>query len=114
MPRDSRKNDVSLVAHRDGYVADGQRPRRRTGNDVRATWSPTDRIVFEPEREAITGFSSNWWWRLEQAGRVPKRIKLSERRVGWLLSELEAWVRERAALRDAMPAEGGDDARPAA
>jgi predicted DNA-binding transcriptional regulator AlpA len=96
------------------------RPRKQNGDakatshipgaDVRATWSPTDRIVFEDERAALTGFSRNWWWVKEQKGEVPKRIKLSERRVGWLLSELENWVRERAAARDT----GGGDARPAA
>jgi prophage regulatory protein len=66
--------------------------------------------VLEPEREAITGYGRNTWWKKEQEGTVPKRIKLGPRRVGWLLSELEAWVRQRAAMRDA----GGDDARPTA
>ena len=95
MPRFSSKND--------GIT----KPRRRTGADARATWSPTDRIVFEPERAAITGLSRPWYYRLELEGRVPRRLKLSERRVGWLLSELEQWLRERAAARDV----GGGNAR---
>ena len=44
--------------------------------------------------------------RLEKAGNFPKRFKLGARRVGWLLSEIEAWVAERVALRCApAPAE---------
>jgi prophage regulatory protein len=114
VPKFSRANgsSVSRIALApatsgvEGKSSNDAKSRRRTGADARASWSPTDRIVFEPEREALTGLSRNWWWRLEQAGRVPRRIKLSERRVGWLLSELEGWLRERAAMRDA----GGDDA----
>jgi len=37
--------------------------------------------------------------RLEKAGKFPKRFKIGARRVVWLLSEIEAWVCERAALR---------------
>lgn len=37
--------------------------------------------------------------RLEKSGKFPQRFKIGARRVGWLLSEIEAWVGERAALR---------------
>lgn len=37
--------------------------------------------------------------RLEKAGKFPKRFKIGARRVVWLLCEIEAWVGERAALR---------------
>ena len=75
----------------------GMRPRgRRTASDARKTQAPPDRIVFEPERALITGYCRNWWWKFEQEGSVPKRIKLGPKRVGWLLSELQAWLRERA------------------
>ena len=60
-----------------------------------------DRIVLEPERKAITGLGRQQWWRKEQEGTAPKRIKLGARRVGWLLSELLAWRGERVALRAA-------------
>ncbi len=39
-------------------------------------------------------------WRLEQAGTFPKRIKLGPNRVGWLLSEVEQWIEERAQARE--------------
>jgi predicted DNA-binding transcriptional regulator AlpA len=69
-----------------------------------------DRVVLESERKELTGFSRGYWWKLEQQGLVPRRIHFGERRIGWLHSELMAWLRERAAARDA----GGGDARPAA
>jgi prophage regulatory protein len=104
VPRPRKQSASSVAGPSNGKAEHG----RRTGADVRASWSPTDRIIFEPERHAITGLSRPWWHQLEKRGRVPKRIKLSERRVGWLLSELEAWLRERAAARNTENA-GGDD-----
>lgn len=37
--------------------------------------------------------------RLEKANRFPKRIQISPGRVGWLKSEIEQWIIERAAER---------------
>ena len=34
-------------------------------------------------------------WRRERAGLFPKRINLSERRVGWVESEIEDWLDSR-------------------
>jgi prophage regulatory protein len=59
------------------------------------------RIVREPERKMITGLSRTQWWRLENQGRVPKRIKLSDTAHGWPLGELMAWLDERKAERTA-------------
>jgi len=38
--------------------------------------------------------------RLENAGRFPKRIRLGQNRVAWLLSEVEDWIDERLLERD--------------
>jgi prophage regulatory protein len=35
-------------------------------------------------------------YRLESEGRFPRRIKLGVRAVGWIESEIEAWICERA------------------
>jgi prophage regulatory protein len=35
-------------------------------------------------------------WRMEAAGRFPKRIRLGTRAVGWLEHEVNAWIAERA------------------
>ena len=41
--------------------------------------------------------------KLEKAGKFPKRLAVGENRVGWLLSEVEDWINERVADRDARP-----------
>jgi predicted DNA-binding transcriptional regulator AlpA len=54
------------------------------------------RIVRERERAFITGISRSTWWRLHQAGETPKKVRLSKNSVGWLLDDLQDWLRERA------------------
>jgi prophage regulatory protein len=48
----------------------------------------------------MTGLSRVQWWRLEQAGRVPRKVQLGENSVGWLRSELQEWLAKRVAERD--------------
>lgn len=36
----------------------------------------------------LVGISYSTWWRLERAGKAPKRIRLSAGRVGWRLGEV--------------------------
>lgn len=38
-------------------------------------------------------------WRLEKEGRFPKRVAISPGRIGWLESEIEAWIKLRADAR---------------
>jgi len=38
-------------------------------------------------------------WRLEKAGKFPRRIQLSENSVGWDSEEIEQWLNERKAAR---------------
>lgn len=47
--------------------------------------------------------------RLEKAGKFPRRVKISEARVGWISSEIDDFLRGRAALREGKLA----DATPA-
>ena len=54
-----------------------------------------DRIIREPECAAITGLSRTRRWELEHSGDFPRRKKLSERASGYLLSEIQAWIRAR-------------------
>jgi prophage regulatory protein len=44
---------------------------------------------------AVTGLSPVTIWRLEKDGNFPKRINLSENRVGWIESEVEEWIENR-------------------
>ena len=64
-----------------------------------------EKILRSPAVERATGFCGERIRQLENAGLFPKRFKLTpgsgqNGAVGWLASEIEAWMRERAATRD--------------
>jgi prophage regulatory protein len=53
---------------------------------------PSDRIIDRHERRQLVPYSDNHVLRLERAGLFPERVKLGPNRVGWLLSEILAWI----------------------
>ena len=63
-----------------------------------------NRLVSKKELRTVCGipYTPQHIARLEKAGRFPQRIKLGPNRVAWVLSEVEAWVRERIAERDGL------------
>ena len=44
----------------------------------------------------ITALSTSTIWRLEKAGKFPKRRKIGLRAVSWLNSEIEEWMASRS------------------
>lgn len=48
--------------------------------------------------------SANRLWRLEREGKFPRRVNITAGRIGWIASEIDAWIDQRIAERDAMPA----------
>lgn len=56
-----------------------------------------DRFIREPECRRLTGLSRTTRWHLERRGLFPARRRLSVHAVGWLESELHAWLASRAA-----------------
>ena len=54
-----------------------------------------NRFLREPEVHMITGLSRTTRWRMERRGEFPCRRILSPNAVGWLSSEIEAWMAER-------------------
>ena len=69
------------------------------GVSMRQSIPSGDRVVREPETERRTGLSRATRWRMERAGKFPKRVKLGPNSVGWLESELEAWLSAKADAR---------------
>lgn len=43
-------------------------------------------------------------WRLEKAKKFPKRVPLGPGRHGWAEHEIDAWIKDRIAARDAVKA----------
>jgi len=60
-------------------------------------------VVSKKELRTVCGipYTPQHIARLETAGRFPKRIRLGQNRVCWLLSEVEAWLDAKLAERDA-------------
>jgi prophage regulatory protein len=58
-------------------------------------------VAREPQRYELTGVPTSTWYDLQNAGLAPKPIHLGPRSVGWLIEELEQWVAQRRAERDA-------------
>ena len=52
-------------------------------------------ILKRKQVEAITGLSRSTIYSKIETGTFPKPIKLSERSVGWLESEVQEWITER-------------------
>jgi prophage regulatory protein len=60
--------------------------RRSLLNDQPGSWYFTRKQVIQ-----ITGMSRDTIDRLESRGRFPKRVVLSDRKVGWNVDEVEQW-----------------------
>ena len=53
-----------------------------------------DRILDKTETRRISGLSNSGIRRAELRGEFPRRRQLSPNRVGWLESEILAWVKQ--------------------
>lgn len=58
-----------------------------------------DRILRKPEVLEIVGVSPATLWRMEKAGRFPKRISLGPNSAGWIKSEVDGWFENLAKNR---------------
>lgn len=60
----------------------------------------TQKILRKREVLAMLGISDPSLYRWEISGQFPKRLQLGGNSVGWLLSEVEAWIAGKAAERN--------------
>ncbi len=57
---------------------------------------PTTKVFLRwPEVRLISKLSRTTTWRMERDNQFPRRRQLSANSVGWLQSEVEAWVESR-------------------
>jgi prophage regulatory protein len=61
------------------------------------------RIISPAELGHLKGvrFCNPYRIELEAAGKFPKRVKVGARRYGYIEAEIDRWIEERAAKRDA-------------
>jgi prophage regulatory protein len=64
----------------------------------------TKGIAREAQRYELTGVPTSTWYDLQAKGLAPKPLPLGQRSRGWLISELEEWIEQRRAERDAKVA----------
>ncbi len=62
-----------------------------------------DSYIRRPEVEERTSLKDPQMWREEKAGRFPKRHRLTNRTVGWLKSEIDAWMQSRPTSAGEFP-----------
>jgi prophage regulatory protein len=74
-----------------------RRPRLRDDTPALVEQS-ADAIIRESECQQLTRLSRATRWRLERAGLFPRKRQLSPGCKGWLRSEVQQWIAERAAI----------------
>lgn len=62
--------------------------------------TPSLRILRAKEVDRLTGTHDSQRYRLEAAGLFPRRVKITDKAVGWVEGEIMAWIKGRMALRD--------------
>ena len=67
-----------------------------------------DRFLRIAEVQKITGLSKGTLWRQERTGRFPKRRSIGMHAVGWLESEVMAWLQSRSEIEACGRARQGD------
>ncbi len=63
------------------------------------TDTPTIRLIRFAVVRDLTGLSRTTLWRLERAGEFPKHVTMSAHAVGWIESEVIAWIGSRVQAR---------------
>lgn len=59
------------------------------------------RLIRRKEVQAKTGLAASSIYALMKAGKFPKCLKLSERRVAWIESDVDDWISSRIATMEA-------------
>jgi prophage regulatory protein len=60
-----------------------------------------NRLLVYPQLRETRGitYTRRHLYTLENENKFPKRVPIGENRVGWLESEIDGWIRDRAASR---------------
>lgn len=84
-------------------------------NALNETASRLPAIIRLPELLAAIGLSRPTVYRMMKVGTFPQQVRLGAAAVGWLRTEVEQWIAERARARPgAMPEKGLESERAAA
>ena len=59
--------------------------------------APREKILRPKDLIKMLGISRTSLWRLEREGCFPKHLQLGVRSIGWKLSDVNQWIKERQA-----------------
>lgn len=62
------------------------------------------RVLRLPEVKTKTGLGRTTIYRMESSGAFPQSIPLGGKAVGWIESEVNAWIEQRMSARQRPPA----------
>ena len=58
------------------------------------------RFIRLSDVQEVVPYSASHIWRLEQAGKFPKRVRIGANRVAWVADEIQNWIIQRVHSRD--------------
>ena len=61
--------------------------------------TPSLKLITKKQLHDIVPYTPQHILRLEKMGQFPKRVRIGENRVAWLLAEVERWIAVRVAQR---------------
>lgn len=67
---------------------------QRTASPMAQTVRPL-RVISWRELSEMIPFTRQHVLRLEKDGKFPRRLKVGNRRIGWLYTEIETWINDR-------------------
>jgi len=70
-------------------------------NNIILTNAETNRLIRRKEVQVKTGLGASSIYALMKQGKFPSPIHLSIRRVAWIESEVDSWIEERIATKNA-------------
>lgn len=59
-------------------------------------------LIRLPEVQRRTGYSKAWIYRLLKENRFPQSVKIGSRSIAFVEGEIDRWIEERIAERDAV------------
>jgi prophage regulatory protein len=98
MRRKYKENGNARPVEKTAEAASGLPPTNET---VRANEVGTDpiRILRLPEVCHITGLKRAMIYRLQQMDSFPQSVRITDHAVGWVDSEVQAWLKQRVVAR---------------
>jgi prophage regulatory protein len=81
-------------------------PAPAAGHEARPPYpggAPGKRVLRKPDVKGRTGLSNSTIHAWIKEGRFPAPVALGARAVGWIESEIDAWIADRAAARRSAP-----------